>query len=135
MDENKSVEKRSWINDVFAITLFINDLEETKKFYEEVFQLEPIFEDVTSVVFRFNNIIINLLISSAVDEFIAPLVEAPSNAAIRSAITISVEDVDQVCEHLKKIGVPILLGPIDRPWGPRTANFVDPSGHLFEISS
>lgn len=132
--DDRTTNNTSWIKSVFAITLFINDLEETKKFYEEVFEMAPIYTGDSSVVFRFENIIINLLISSSVDEFIAPLIEAPANAGIRSVITITVDNVDEICKRLEKRGVKILLGPIDRPWGPRIANFVDPSGHLFEIS-
>jgi uncharacterized glyoxalase superfamily protein PhnB len=31
-------------------------------------------------------------------------------------------------------GVKLLNGPIDRPWGPRTASFMDPAGHIWEIA-
>jgi uncharacterized glyoxalase superfamily protein PhnB len=28
----------------------------------------------------------------------------------------------------------LLNGPIDRPWGRRTAAFADPAGHLWEVA-
>jgi lactoylglutathione lyase len=31
-------------------------------------------------------------------------------------------------------GVQLLNGPIDRPWGVRTASFKDPAGHIWEIA-
>ena len=31
-------------------------------------------------------------------------------------------------------GVVFLNGPIDRPWGMRTAAFADPSGHCWELA-
>jgi lactoylglutathione lyase len=31
-------------------------------------------------------------------------------------------------------GVELLNGPIDRPWGIRTASFIDPGGHIWEIA-
>jgi lactoylglutathione lyase len=27
----------------------------------------------------------------------------------------------------------LLNGPVDRPWGVRTANFQDPAGHVWQI--
>jgi uncharacterized glyoxalase superfamily protein PhnB len=39
-----------------------------------------------------------------------------------------------VCSALQEIGVDLVNGPIDRPWGRRTASFADPSGHVWEIA-
>ncbi|WP_442869400.1 VOC family protein [Bradyrhizobium sp. CCBAU 11434] len=36
--------------------------------------------------------------------------------------------MDAACSALREIGVDLLTGPIDRPWGRRTASFADPSG-------
>lgn len=49
-------------------------------------------------------------------------------------LTNAVPDVDAVCEELKRRGVEFLNGPIDRPWGVRTAAFADPGGHAWEIA-
>ena len=48
--------------------------------------------------------------------------------------TIGVDDVDAMCAELAKRGVELLNGPIDRPWGVRTAAFRDPAGHVWEIA-
>jgi uncharacterized glyoxalase superfamily protein PhnB len=45
-----------------------------------------------------------------------------------------VANVDNVCEELARRGVTLLNGPLDRPWGIRTASFVDPGGHIWEIA-
>ena len=38
-------------------------------------------------------------------------------------------------EELKSVGaVALLNGPVDRPWGLRTACFADPGGHLWELA-
>ena len=42
--------------------------------------------------------------------------------------------MDAMCESLGARGVPLLNGPMDRPWGPRTASFRDPGGHIWEIA-
>ena len=49
-------------------------------------------------------------------------------------LTITVDDVDAVCARLAAHGVTLLNGPIDRPWGVRTACFADPAGHIWEIA-
>jgi lactoylglutathione lyase len=53
----------------------------------------------------------------------------------RMMLTLAVDDVDAVAERLRAQGVELLNGPMDRPWGPRTITFADPSGHCWELSS
>ncbi len=77
---------------------------------------------------------INLLKISAADELIAPSTIASSEAGSRNVFTIQVEDVDARCEQLTAHGVALLNGPMDRPWGIRTASFMDPAGHIWEIA-
>ena len=36
---------------------------------------------------------------------------------------------------LAERGVALLNGPVDRPWGIRTAAFADPAGHVWEIAA
>lgn len=49
-------------------------------------------------------------------------------------MTIRVDDVDEACAKLRQSGIDLVNGPIDRPWGRRTAVFSDPSGHMWEIA-
>jgi uncharacterized glyoxalase superfamily protein PhnB len=46
--------------------------------------------------------------------------------------TLKVDNVDTTCAELASRGVKILNGPMNRPWGIRTASFTDPSGHIRE---
>lgn len=39
-----------------------------------------------------------------------------------------------ICALLADLGVTLLNGPTDRPWGIRTASFTDPSGHVWEVA-
>jgi uncharacterized glyoxalase superfamily protein PhnB len=57
-----------------------------------------------------------------------------SEAGSRLQLTIGVDDVDATCAELAKRGVRLLNGPMDRPWGVRTASFRDPAGHIWEIA-
>jgi catechol 2,3-dioxygenase-like lactoylglutathione lyase family enzyme len=123
-----------WPSGVQAITLFVEDLSAAKHFYEETFGLPVIFEDDDSAVFDFGNTIINLLKVSAAPGLIDPAVVAGREAGSRFQFTIHVDDVDAMCAELAKRGVELLNGPLDRPWGVRTASFADPGGHIWEIA-
>jgi catechol 2,3-dioxygenase-like lactoylglutathione lyase family enzyme len=117
-----------------AITLFVEDLERARLFYEKVFGLPVHYEDDNSAVFRFENTLINLLQISAARDLIAPGAVAEPAAGSRFQLTIPVEDVDAACAELEARGVELLNGPMDRAWGIRTASFVDPGGHIWEFA-
>ncbi len=124
----------SWATGISAITLFVEDLAATKEFYQEVFGLPLVFEDDDSVVFNFGNTLINLLKTTAARELIAPATVATREAGPRLQLTITVADVDALCATLAARGVTLLNGPLDRPWGIRTASFRDPGDHIWEIA-
>lgn len=124
----------AWPTAPFAITLFVDDLAVAREFYARAFGLAVAFEDDTSAVFRFGATMLNLLHASSVPELIEPARAAPSSAGARLVITLTVDDVDAVCAQLIERGVSLLNGPIDRPWGPRTASFSDPFGHVWELA-
>jgi catechol 2,3-dioxygenase-like lactoylglutathione lyase family enzyme len=123
-----------WAGRVGAITLFVEDLDAAKRFYQEVFGLPVKFEDDDSAVFDFGNTIINLLDVAAAPSLIDPALVASRDAGSRLQLTVEVEDVDAVCAELSARGVSLLNGPVDRSWGVRTASFVDPGGHIWEIA-
>jgi catechol 2,3-dioxygenase-like lactoylglutathione lyase family enzyme len=125
----------SWPKGIAAITLFVEDLAAAKQFYGEVFGLPVHFEDDNSAVFEFGGTLVNLLTVSEAPELIGPAVVASREAGARFQFTLEVEDVDAMCAQLGAKGVKLLNGPMDRPWGPRTASFMDPGGHIWEIAS
>jgi catechol 2,3-dioxygenase-like lactoylglutathione lyase family enzyme len=119
---------------VNVITLFVEDLNGAKSFYQEVFGLSVVFEDNNSAVFDFGNMLINLLKISEAQGLIEPGTVASREAGSRFQFTIDVDDVDAVCNELKSLGIALLNGPMNRPWGVRTASFTDPGGHIWEIA-
>ncbi|MBX3054412.1 MAG: VOC family protein [Caldilineaceae bacterium] len=119
---------------IFAVTLFAEDLSATKAFYQRVFDLPVVYEDENSAVFQFGDTLINLLKISEADELVAPAQVASRKAGARAVFTLQVEDVDATCAELVSRGVTLLNGPMDRPWGIRTASFADPAGHIWEIA-
>ena len=126
---------RAWPGGISTITLFVEDLAGAKAFYEAVFGLPVIFEDPQSSVFRFGPMLVNLLVASAADELIGPATVAPPESGSRFQLTIDVPDVDATCAELARRGVTFLNGPLNRPWGVRTAAFVDPGGHIWEVAA
>ena len=124
----------AWASGIAAITLFVEDLEASKTFYERAFGLPIAFEDPDSVVFGFGGTLINLLKVGAAAELIEPAPVGAASNGHRAQLTVSVDDVDTVCHELQSRGVVLLNGPVDRPWGVRTASFLDPAGHIWEIA-
>lgn len=124
----------TWATNISAITLFVDDLPAAKRFYLEVFELPVHFEDDVSAVFSFGGTLVNLLQSGEAPGLITPAPVAAADAGARAMLTVTVEDVDAVCGRLRERGVELLNGPIDRPWGVRTAAFADPAGHVWEIA-
>jgi catechol 2,3-dioxygenase-like lactoylglutathione lyase family enzyme len=124
----------SWPTGIFAITLFVEDLQAAKQFYLRVFGLPVDFEDDNSAVFKFGNTLINLLKTTAARELVEPAQVAGREAGHRFVFTIHVDDVDAMCAELIARGVELLNGPMDRPWGIRTASFIDPGGYIWEIA-
>jgi catechol 2,3-dioxygenase-like lactoylglutathione lyase family enzyme len=128
------VDEPTWPGAIAAITLFVEDLAAAKRFYSDVFRLPVVFEDENSAVFKFGETLVNLLKTSEAHELVAPATVATPDAGVRAQFTLGVDDVDAMCEELKARGVELLNGPLDRPWGIRTASFRDPGGHIWEIA-
>lgn len=118
-----------------AITLFVEDPQRSKEFYARVFELEAVFEDESSIAFKFeNNLFLNLLErGAATNELLGPVPVAEPGASFE--LTVWVEDADAVCADLTTRGVSIVSGPLDRPWGMRTAAFLDPDGYVWEVAA
>jgi catechol 2,3-dioxygenase-like lactoylglutathione lyase family enzyme len=123
----------SSLNHISAMSLFVEDLAAAKIFYQEIFGVRVLFEDESSVAVQFENVIVNLLRVTSAGEIVAPGVVANRESGSRFQLSIWVDDVDAVCTELRKRGVRLLAGPMDRPWGMRTANFIDPAGHSWEV--
>jgi catechol 2,3-dioxygenase-like lactoylglutathione lyase family enzyme len=122
------------LKSVGAITLFVEDPQRSKAFYEHVFDLAVIYEDENSAVFRFENMIVNLLEIPAARDLIDPGAVAGRETGSRFQFSIWVDDADAVCSDLATRGVTLLNGPMNRDWGMRTASFTDPDGHIWEIA-
>ena len=133
--QKADVSPATWPGGIAAITLFVEDLAEAKRFYEDVFGLPVFFEDDNSAVFEFGETLVNLLETREAPSLVAPAEVAPPDGGVRFQFTLAVDDVDAMSEEVKRRGAELLNGPMDRPWGIRTASFRDPDGHIWEIAA
>lgn len=122
------------LKSVGVITLFVEDPKRSQAFYESVFELQPIFDDENSAVMKLDNMLLNILVRSQAPELIEPAPVAAAGAGASFMFTVWVDDADATCELLRSRGVELLNGPIDRPWGVRTAAFADPDGYAWEVA-
>ena len=115
-----------------VVTLFVRNIAETRAFYEKVFAVDLVYCDEVSAVFGFAGSMVNLLAESEAPQLIEPAAMGADGA--RMLLTLKVSNVDEECARLAVLGVAILNGPVDRPWGRRTAAFADPAGHVWELA-
>ena len=121
-------------NSIEVLTLFVDDISDAKAFYSKIFEPAVVYQDEVSCVLKFEGAMVNLLQASNASPLVQPVSVPPAAAGARILLTIKVDDVDAVCAELQDRGVALLNGPIDRPWGRRTAAFADPSGHVWEAA-
>jgi catechol 2,3-dioxygenase-like lactoylglutathione lyase family enzyme len=119
---------------VEVITIFTEELTATTAFSSDVFGLPLVFEDAVSAVFKFDNLLLNVLGVSEAPKLVEPAPVGATGTGARYMATIRVPDADETCAELARHGVVLLNGPIDRPWGRRTAAFRDPAGNVWEIA-
>ncbi|MFF2145740.1 VOC family protein [Kitasatospora sp. NPDC058190] len=122
------------LDELEVITLFVADVPAAKAFYREVFGLPVVYEDDASAVVRLRNLLVNLLAAEQAPELVTPAPVAAPATGVRALLTVRVPDVDAVCAQLAELGVALLNGPVDRPWGRWTAAFADPAGHVWEVA-
>lgn len=122
------------LNKVDVITLFVEELDPAKAFYQDVFGLEVVYSDDVSAVVKLDNLLINLLHKGNAPTLVEPTAVAEPGSGAPLLLTIEVPDANAACAELEKHGVKLLNGPIDRPWGRRTAAFADPAGNVWEIA-
>jgi predicted enzyme related to lactoylglutathione lyase len=123
-----------WEKKVGGINLFVEDLDQVKRFYQDIFGMAPVHEDSDVAMFRLKNLMIFLNDAAGAGKLIAPAQPGPPGAGPRAEYVIIVDDIDAVCAEIQQKGVVLVNGPQDRPWGMRTAAFSDPAGNFWELA-
>jgi len=129
----KGCDVAEWEKQIGAINLIVGDLERSKAFYQEVFELPLQHEDQDTAMFRFTDTYVFLQRGAAHHD-------SPSDDALSLAqkgvgqFVIFVDDVDAVRAELEQAQVATISGPADRDWGMRTLTLADPGGYTWEIT-
>jgi catechol 2,3-dioxygenase-like lactoylglutathione lyase family enzyme len=120
------------------IRLLVNDFDRCFLFYKDILGLEVTWGNLGGVYASFN-----IGLESGLGLFKADLMDtvlgenpktSTKKTADRFAIIISVENIDNTYNTLKKRGVEFITEPKDMPdWGIRVAHFRDPEGNLIEV--
>lgn len=124
------------LKSVNVITLFVEDPLRSKEFYDGIFDVAGIDEGHGTVIYPLDNVLIRLLRrAEAENEMLGQVAVADARSGVTAQLGFGVDDVDAYCAELSKRGVPIVYGPVDRPWGRRNAAFSDPDGHVWQFGS
>jgi catechol 2,3-dioxygenase-like lactoylglutathione lyase family enzyme len=121
-----------WKREIGAMTLFVPDLGEARKFYADVFGLDAQPLDEGNAMLKFEGVFVFLHQVAAAAQPLPEVLEEAGKGAGQFAVIV--DDVDAVCAEIAGRGVHPLTGPADRDWGMRTATFADPAGHIWEIA-
>src|ERR671918_673177 len=112
MHHHREAMTADWAKRVFAITLFTDDIAESKAFYNDVFEMPILNEDDHSVAYGFPGLVVNLLSAASAPELIEPAQIGMKGTPARILLTVEVDDADAVCERLRAKGVDFLNGPL-----------------------
>lgn len=116
------------------IILYVKDHEKSKKFYHEVLGLPIRGEHGTYIEFETGSSILSINTRESVKEITG--LEIPEIQSSQTfEIGFVVEDVKSTIEELRNQDVPVLVEPIEKPWGQVVAYVADPDGHYIEICS
>jgi len=121
-----------WDKSIGAMTLFVPDVDEARKFYETAFGVEAHAFDDGAVMLLGTEPIVFLHKTATRPEPIPEVLEEARKGAGQFAIIVP--DVDAVCAEITGRGVELISELADRPWGMRTITFADPAGHIWEVA-
>jgi lactoylglutathione lyase len=115
---------------VAYVILYVSDLAASIRFYRDAVGLPFSFEDAGYAEFGTAGTRFALYEQRRADW----LTGHPVRPGPAAEVVFSVADVDAEANRLAGLGVPILSGPADRPWGHRTVHVADPDGFIVELA-
>lgn len=112
------------------LILYVSDLDASVAFYRDVLGLEHRFTDAGYAEFATGGARFALYERRRAAWLTA---HEPRPGPAGEAVFL-VDDVDAEARRLAELGVPVLSGPADRPWGHRTLHLADPDGFVVELA-
>jgi lactoylglutathione lyase len=111
------------------VILYVDDLERSLTFYRLLLGVVGTRRSETYAELVLENCRLGFYLREAVPELVGRTSQGSG-----AEVLFLVEDVDAEADRLRAAGVPILSGPVDRPWGHRTVHVEDPDGHVVELA-
>ncbi|WP_458122092.1 VOC family protein [Paenibacillus sp. Z6-24] len=115
------------------IILYVNDFEQSMRFYRDILGLPIKMEAGTYVEFDTGATTLSINTRESVNELLDLGLTADVPAASSFEVGFVVEDVSAVIEELRSQDVPVIREPVTKPWGQTVAYVTDPDGHFIEI--
>jgi lactoylglutathione lyase len=112
------------------VILYVSDLTLSVAFYRDVVGLQHKFTDAGYAEFATGETRFALYEQRRA----AWLTGTPPAPGPAGQVVFVTEDVDSQALRLGELGVDVLSGPADRPWGHRTLHIADPDGFVVEFA-
>jgi lactoylglutathione lyase len=112
------------------VILYVADLDRALGFYGTLLGVEGERRSDTYAEIRLANAKLGFYLRDALPD----LIGRPGGSGPDAEVLFVVDDVDAEANRLRDAGVPVLSGPVDRPWGHRTLHLEDPDGHVVELA-
>ena len=118
---------------VSVITLGIDDLARSKRFYAEGFGWKPVFEDATIIFYQLNGLVLGTWLHTALAEDMKRPGHGPGSAALAHNVRTQ-EEVEPLIGRLVAAGGTLLRAADAPPHGGFRGYVADPDGHAWEIA-
>jgi catechol 2,3-dioxygenase-like lactoylglutathione lyase family enzyme len=127
------------LNGVLETALYVDDLDRARRFYEDILELSPIYEDPRLCAYAVGNRSVLLLFrrGSSVETVEMPGGTIPphdGNGPLHIALAISASELPAWEETLRLHHIPI-EGRTHWKRGGNSIYFRDPDGHLLELAT
>lgn len=118
-----------------AITLAVQDVERSARFYAEVLGFEQVTDSDAVKGFDLGTIRLDLIAQDVLLEetHLDHFPKAPGPVTL--VISVRRHEVDEYMHRLEEAGVQIIAPAEDKRLGPRIGYAADPDGHLWEIGA
>lgn len=116
---------------IHSVILYVADLQAAISFYRDVLELDLRFAEHGYAEFATGAARLGLYERARLPDLIG---EEAAARDPQGEILFLVDDLDAEIERLRNEGARVLSGPVDRPWGQRTAHVGDAEGHVIELA-
>ncbi|MBU1209896.1 MAG: VOC family protein [Alphaproteobacteria bacterium] len=120
---------------IAVITIGIDDLERSKRFYGDGFGWEPVFENEEIAFYQMNGLVLGTWLSSALCEDMQRPSSGDNRAPLALAHNVQKKvDVEPLMDALVVAGGTLLRAAEAPPHGGFRGYVADPDGHAWEIA-